>query len=67
MKAPRLRTAKIFGTGRCPRSAERRHGNWYWVAEEVELPRCIPQLVSAAKARLMLLLQVMRVQAMSRD
>lgn len=28
-------------------------GNWYWVAEEVEAAGCTPQLVSAARARLM--------------
>jgi len=29
-------------------------GNWYWIVEEIEQVGCIPKLVHAAKAKLML-------------
>ncbi len=29
-------------------------GNWYWIVDEIEAARCVPKLVHAAKAKLML-------------
>ena len=29
-------------------------GNWYWIVEEIERAGCIPRLVFASKAKLML-------------
>ena len=29
-------------------------GNWYWIVEEIEQAGCVPRLVHAAKAKLML-------------